>query len=191
MTRKVGWRTEKPSIDELRGVMKTLMKTAMITTMKVLHGTVITILNYDYYQTVGNYEFAYESRNDSRNDSRNINKNGFNNKKDSCPLEKKAKVDYCPCKQILDLYHFLLAELPKVRKFTEERKKMLSARWYEKARSEGGLHSNTLEFWEAFFKYITRSDFLMGRKTDFRANFEWIITKRNFNKIIEGNYHRV
>ena len=110
----------------------------------------------------------------------------------SCTLESKKESnlkDY-PYNKILDLYHFLLAELPRVRKFTEERKKMLKARWNEKAKSERGLYSNTLEFWEAFFKYISQSDFLMGRKTDFRANFEWIITKKNFNKIIEGTYHR-
>jgi hypothetical protein len=102
--------------------------------------------------------------------------------------QKKAK-NPCPCDQILDLYHSILAELPRVRKFTERRRNMLSARWNEKAKSERGLYSNTLEFWEAFFKYISRSDFLMGRKTDFRVNFEWIVTKKNFNKIIEGTYH--
>jgi hypothetical protein len=92
-------------------------------------------------------------------------------------------------RQILDLYHDILAELPKVQNFTERRCSMLKARWNEKAKSQSGLYSNTLEFWEAFFKYIRESDWLMGRKGDWKANFEWIITKRNFNKIIEGNYH--
>ena len=44
MARKIGWRTEKPTMDEIRGVMKTLMKAGMITTMKVYHGMIITIL---------------------------------------------------------------------------------------------------------------------------------------------------
>jgi hypothetical protein len=97
-----------------------------------------------------------------------------------------------PCQkyEILDLYHTILAELPKVRVFSERRQKMLSARWKQKAKSESGLYSNTLEFWEALFKYIRESDWLMGRKSDWRANFEWIVTKKNFNKIIEGVYHR-
>jgi hypothetical protein len=179
MSRKIGWRTEKFTENAIREVMKFLMKTAMIHRMKVLHGSVITILNYDYYQTVENYEFAYDSQNEPQNEPQNNNKNGYNNNKYSCPYN-----------QILDLYHKILAELPRVRKFTEHRRKMLLARWNEKAKSERGLYSNTLEFWEAFFKYISQSDFLMGRKTDFRANFEWIVTKRNFNKIIEGVYHR-
>jgi hypothetical protein len=109
------------------------------------------------------------------------------NPSNSC---QKTDKNPCPYDQILDLYHSILAELPRVRKFTQRRRKMLLAQWSEKARSErSGLYSNTLEFWEAFFKYISRSDFLMGRKTDFRANFEWIVTKKNFNKIIEGTYH--
>lgn len=99
------------------------------------------------------------------------------------------KYGACLFGQILDLYHSLLAELPQVRNFTERRRSMLSARWNEKAKSQRGLYSNTLEFWEAFFKYIRESDWLMGRKGDWKANFEWIITKRNFNKIIEGTYH--
>lgn len=95
----------------------------------------------------------------------------------------------CPYDQILDLYHAILSDLPCVRNFSERRRKMLLARWNEKTRSESGLLSNTLEFWEAFFKYINHSDFLMGRKSDWQANFEWIVTKRNFNKIIEGVYN--
>ena len=178
MARKIGWRTDKPTINELRGVMKTLMKVGMIHTMKVYHGMVITILKYNHYQTMGNYEFIHDSHSDSHNDHTIYNKEGIKEYKYSCPYNK-----------ILDLYHLLLAELPRVRKFTEERKKMLAARWNEKAKSERGLYSNTLEFWKAFFSYISQSDFLMGRKGDWKANFEWIITKRNFNKIIEGTYH--
>ena len=68
MGRKIGWRTEKPTINELRGVMKTLMKARMIHTMKVQHGTIVTILNYDRYQTMENYEFMHDSHNDSHND---------------------------------------------------------------------------------------------------------------------------
>ena len=179
MAHKSGYRTEKPSIKELRGVAEFLTEVRMVGTMKVLHGTVITVLNYDYYQNMANYEFMHEGHNEGTNEGTIKRKKGLKKDKYSCPYN-----------QILDLYHKILAELPQVRNFTERRRSMLKARWNEKARSESDLYSNTLEFWEAFFKYISQSDFLMGRKTDFRANFEWIITKKNFNKIIEGNYHR-
>jgi hypothetical protein len=184
MSYKIGYRTKKPSIKELRGVMKFLMKVRMVGTMKVLHGTVITILNYDHYQNMANYEFMHEGHNEGTNEGTIKRKKGL--KKDKYSFVKNP----CPYNQILDLYHEILAELPRVRKFTEHRRKMLSARWNEKAKSERGLYSDTLEFWEGFFKYISQSDFLMGRKTDWRANFEWIVKKKNFNNIIEGAYHR-
>lgn len=189
MAYKIGYRTDKPSIKEIRGVMKSLTKVRMVDTMKVLHGTIITVLNYDHYQNMANYKFMHEGRNEGTNEGTIKRKKGIKKEEHTCALEKKARVNDCPCKQILDLYHLLLAELPSVRKFTEHRRVMLTARWDEKARSERGLYSNTLEFWEAFFKYISRSDFLMGRKVNWRANFEWIVTKKNFNKIIEGTYH--
>ena len=125
-----------------------------------------------------------------RSADRTINLEEPNTNSSGKKYQKKSNCDDCPYDKILDLYHMLLAELPRVRKFTERRRAMLAARWNEKAKSKRDLYSNTLEFWETFFKYISQSDFLMGRKTDFRANFEWIVTKQNFNKIIEGNYHR-
>ncbi|MBU1023486.1 hypothetical protein KKB99_04270 [bacterium] len=187
MARKIGYRTEKPTIKEIRGVMKFLMKVRMVGTMKVLHGTIITILNYDHYQNMINYKIRHEGHNEGTNEGHNKKKEGFKEEK---TLRKKPAKNTCPCNQILDLYHAILAELPQVGNFTERRRAMLSARWNEKAKSGRGLYSNTLEFWEAFLKYISQSDFLMGRKTEWRANFEWIITKRNFYKIIEGNYHK-
>jgi hypothetical protein len=147
---------------------------------------VITVLNYNHYQNMKNYECANECDDDCANDVLIKRKKGIKKDKYSCQERDKNP---CPFSQILDLYHTILAELPRVRKITNRREKMLLARWNEKAESESGLYSNTLEFWEAFFKFISCSDFLMGRKSEWRANFEWIITKNNFYKIIEGTYH--
>jgi hypothetical protein len=38
------------------------------------------------------------------------------------------------------------------------------------------------------FNKVVESDFLSGRKTDWRCNFDWIFNKTNFRKIYEGNY---
>ena len=35
---------------------------------------------------------------------------------------------------------------------------------------------------------INKSDFLMGRATDFVITFDWFIRPNNFSKVIEGNY---
>ena len=56
MAYKVGCCTRKPTKKEIRGVIDFLSKGTAIVTTKVTHGMIITILNYDYYQNVKNYE---------------------------------------------------------------------------------------------------------------------------------------
>ncbi len=65
---KVGFRTVRPTIKEIRGSMKVLMKGLMIGTTKVLHGMIITILNYDYYQNPENYEGHNEGHSKGHNE---------------------------------------------------------------------------------------------------------------------------
>jgi len=45
-----------------------------------------------------------------------------------------------------------------------------------------------LDFWEAYFTEIRKSDFLMGRKTDYKADFDFMVTHSKFIKVIEGAY---
>ena len=56
MVYKIGYRKITPTIKEIRGVTKFLTKAHMMVTTKVTHGMIITILNYDYYQNLKNYE---------------------------------------------------------------------------------------------------------------------------------------
>ncbi len=56
MAYKVGCCTRKPTKKEIRGVIDFLSKGTAVVTTKVTHGMIITILNYDYYQNVKNYE---------------------------------------------------------------------------------------------------------------------------------------
>ena len=83
----------------------------------------------------------------------------------------------------MDLYNAILPELPKVELITEERKEHMRARW------NTSVKTKSLDWWKSYFSLIRQSDFLMGRAKDsFRASFDWVIKKRNFIKIIEGNY---
>jgi hypothetical protein len=68
MAYKVGYRTVKPTLKEMRGVTKTLTKALMIGITKVIHGMVITILNYDYYQSLINYEGHNEGQGKGHNE---------------------------------------------------------------------------------------------------------------------------
>jgi len=104
-------------------------------------------------------------------------------------LKPKNK-DLCPHNEIIKLYHNILDELPSVREWTEPRKRKLRARWNSKIVTDDGTKINSLKYWENLFNYVKDSDFLMGRKTDFISDLEWIVTKSNFVKIREEKYNR-
>ena len=90
----------------------------------------------------------------------------------------------CPHEEILNLYHKILSALPPIKKWTEERQKLLRARWAEDPKRQ------TLDYWETLFLHVAQSTFLMGNGgRGWRANLEWLLKKANFVNVIEGKYH--
>lgn len=105
----VGFRKETPSRKEIFGILEWLRNPGegndegnndgnMITTAKVTHGMVITIVNYDIYQTPGNYEGNKKKRSKvtmkrSRRESQgnNINKNDYKNDKNDIYTRARAR----------------------------------------------------------------------------------------------------
>jgi len=97
--------------------------------------------------------------------------------------QESSKVPHCPHRDIIKIYHETLPELPQVRVWNGTSRKNLQARWREEKKRQ------SLDWWRTFFlENIKPSDFLMGRKTDFRANLGWIVGPRNFAKILNGQY---
>lgn len=99
------------------------------------------------------------------------------------------KADHVPYQKILDLYHDTLPQLPRVKIFTEERKRALKARWNQDARFQN------LQFWRDLFEYMTECDWLMGRcppsmgrTKPFMADFDFVISPKGFVGIVEGKY---
>jgi hypothetical protein len=96
----------------------------------------------------------------------------------------------CPHQQIVDLYHEILPELPRVRLWNKTREGLLRARWRESSKHQSS------DFWQRLFEHVRKSDFLMGRldgtagRPPFKADLEWLLLPSNFAKIIEGKYHR-
>jgi hypothetical protein len=68
MAYKIGYRKMIPTIKEIRGVTKFLTKGHMMVTTKVTHGMIITILNYDFYQNLKNYEGHNEGQTKGHNE---------------------------------------------------------------------------------------------------------------------------
>lgn len=89
------------------------------------------------------------------------------------PVKARDGLDY---QQIEKWYHEFCPELPTLRTMSESRKRTLKA-W-----------GNMDEIKEAF-EIAGKSDFLNGKKTDFKAGFDWIIKPANRVKILEGFYN--
>ena len=97
--------------------------------------------------------------------------------------EKPASVPPCPHKDIVAIYHEVLPELRAVKVWNSTREKRLRARWREDKSRQ------TLDWWRKYFESVRASDFLMGRKADWSADFDWLICPTNMAKVLEGRYH--
>ena len=97
--------------------------------------------------------------------------------------KKTASVPPCPHKDIVAVYHEVLPELRAVRVWNAGREKKLRSRWREDKSRQ------SLEWWRSYFESVRQSDFLMGRKTDWAADFDWLICPTNMAKVLEGKYH--
>lgn len=88
-----------------------------------------------------------------------------------------------PHRQIIDLYHEILPELPRVVSATwpgSVREKNLASRWKQLKAHQ------SLDFWAAFFEGVKRSPFHLGdNDRGWKANLGWLVERRNFDKIIE------
>lgn len=112
------------------------------------------------------------------------------------PLETSivaSKLAQCPHQEILSIFSEELPDLPQPRVWEGKRADALLARWRWvladlKKKSKPHDKAAGLEFFRRMFGYISKSDFLMGRKTDWSCSLPWIVEAENFAKIIEGNF---
>ena len=94
----------------------------------------------------------------------------------------KPKVEKVNYQGVIDCYHKYCPDLTKVMKLTEARKKQVKARWNESEEYQNG------EFWAFYFQTVASSDFLCGRSSDWKADFQWLTKQENFIKVMEGKY---
>ena len=99
-------------------------------------------------------------------------------------VSSSTDVDRCPQSEIISMWGEVLPELRQPRVWDGQRAKDLAARWKSK-----DVKANSVDYWRGLFEYIRRSDFLMGRVTNFSASLDWVVKASNYNKIIEGKYH--
>ncbi len=111
-------------------------------------------------------------------DNKNKNKNKTNNKSDNNSKDI--------CHLVADEYNQKLSELGGVKVLSDKRKAHIRASIKQFKNSTHDFEK--IETWSRLFDYITASDFLMGRKSEWSASFDFIINKTNLIKITEGQY---
>lgn len=92
-----------------------------------------------------------------------------------------------PHREIISLYAKHLPTGIQPKSWDGARAAALKSRWRE------GKKRQDLAWWDRFFGYIAKSDFLTGRATPkngkaFEIDLPWILKKENFDKIIDGKY---
>lgn len=110
-------------------------------------------------------------------------------------ISMESKIPPCPHQQIIDIYHQVLPELPKVISWNKTREAHLKQRWRELfTEFECKSTDEALDwFRNDFFQFIKNSKFLTGKtqskdRRPFLADLEWVIKPTNFTKIIERKY---
>lgn len=94
-----------------------------------------------------------------------------------------ARSDTTPVKQIIDLYHDCLPDLPQCKVLSAKRRTAIRQR-------HQGIMEKDLDNWQGYFKRVSESRFLMGQLPgkDWRANFDFLITEKACIGVLEGKY---
>jgi hypothetical protein len=102
---------------------------------------------------------------------------------EAAPEKKPSKrKEACPVEAIVDEYHEVCSMLPAVTSWNGDGKKAMIARWNE------GKDRQSVTWWHDFFCRVRDSDFLTGRVKDFRANLNWLVGRKNMEKVLNGAY---
>ena len=161
------------SVSKLRRYLKLLESDGMIDRLKTAKYSIITIASFESYQG---------------DDRQMTSKSQANDKQIATPKECKndKNVNKQIYQQIADEFNLALPELGKVKVLSDKRISWIRAsiKQMEKTNHDFSL----LDTWSKYFNYVSSIDFLMGRKTDFTASFDFLVNKNNLLKVVEGNY---
>ena len=189
----------KLSERSIRTAIKHLKVTGEVTSKAYAKFSVITIVNYNLYQcyqdnnSQNSGQLIYDrqasdkqatsKRQHLKNDKKEKNdKNDKNNiysseLPDEYEPETEKPKDFFDFQSVVSLFNSICKSLPQIRNLTENRKRKIR-------NADKQLNGD----FKSFFEKVERSDFLSGRKTDWKASFDWIFTPQNLVKIVEGNY---
>lgn len=174
------------TVMNIRTAIKHLKLTQEITVSQHSKFSVITVKNYDAYQTankVANNQLTGNQQ--ATNRQLTTIEEGKKERKEE--YNKSPKGDYesrTPESSIYatirELYNSVCGSYPRLVKMSDARKKAINARLKT---------GYTLDDFQTLFKKAEASDFLKGaNKRNWSATFDWLICDSNMAKVLDGNY---
>ena len=166
----------KLSRQQIRTSLNKLKSTNEITISTTSRSSMITVSSYNDYQDNNQSDNHLATNEQPTSNQQVTTTNNVNN----VNKEKESKIPVCPHDEIVDLYHKILPELPTVRFWKEDRRKLLLSCWKQ------GETFQDLKFWEWLFSNVKKDDFYMGRQGGtWTVSLPWLINKTNFMKAVE------
>lgn len=95
-------------------------------------------------------------------------------------IDSGTEGEKIPFDFIVESFNSICVSLPKVKSITDKRKAKIKARFKE---------LKSVEAFEALFYKAEESDFLTGRRVDWKCSFDWLMENgNNYVKVMEGQY---
>lgn len=179
------------SIMQVRTAIKKLKLTGEITVKQHPKYSVITVNNYNSYQSdnkVNNTDVTQEQQ--ARNTGLTTIEEGKKERREEKDIysfsNEKPSILPPPEEQIFttirELFNSVCGSYPRLVKMSEKRKKAV------RARLRTGY---TLEDFKTLFEKAEASEFLKGKNNrDWSATFDWLVCDSNMAKVLEGKYDR-
>jgi hypothetical protein len=161
------------SIKNIRTSIKRLKSTNEVASISTAQHTVFTMVNYDLYQ---------DEASEVANKGQAKGKQGATNKND----KNENNVNKDLYQLVVDEFNSKLSELGEVKVLSDKRKAWIKGTIKQMEKTDNDF--TKIETWVRYFDYVSGIDFLMGRKTDFTATFDFLVNKNNLLKVVEGNY---
>lgn len=174
------------TVMNVRTAIKHLKLTQEITVSQHSKFSVITVKNYDAYQTANKVANNQLTGNQQAT-NRQLTTIEEGKKERQEEYNKSPKGDYesrTPESSIYatirEIYNSVCGSYPRLVKMSDARKKAISARLKT---------GYTLDDFQTLFEKAEASDFLKGaNKRNWSATFDWLICDSNMAKVLDGNY---
>jgi hypothetical protein len=174
------------TIARLRRLLSMLETEGMINRQKTNKFSLISITNYEDYQSDDRQKTSKTQADDkpiaTPKECKELQEQHNGGQGAAEAVASVKSVSDCPHQDIINLYHEKCPTLRKVKVWSGEREKHLRARWRQAEKHQ------SLEFWARYFEYVAASDFLIGNAGSFSADLEWLVKPSNFIKVVEGKY---